>query len=222
MTKEAILTELLRYLASMEESDQKLIKKNMEHDLIFSFDAGCITLSNLLVNVQRDVRAETAKAAGKAKPYQAALQIIKSAQRDALKGATIYDGVQYVCDGRRALKFNDPMDIPAIPDSVRPIDCRPVFAAAAAASNPLSMPDAAELKAHIKIKRAELAAAGNKKSAVMWDFGEGAPLVDAGCLLSIIEAFPDCTARYSNLLSPLYFEAGAGAALLCPIRKKTA
>ena len=215
MKTDKIIARLMEYCNTLDESDRKLINQFMERDETSKLP-GIFTLASLLTELQRDLRAETAKANGKAKAYKSAMTIINNSGYSTLKGAIMIDGKQYVCDGFRALRFNNPIDLP-MPEFDNPPNLKNVFDKSQVNSQPLPLPSIGELTSHIKLEKAKT---GQK--IVYWDCGEGYPLLDARYLLSILEAFPDCEAFYENDYTAVYFTSNDGDAILLPVRRKAA
>lgn len=81
----------------------------------------------------------------------------------------------------------------------------------------LQLPTIAELKAHIKIQKAENK--GKKNFLPTWDFGEGLPYVNANYLLNMQEIFRDVKSvqlgkSSAKWRSPLYFKSEIGDGIL--------
>ena len=179
---------------------------------------GIPALIALCAVLRDDMRREANKAAGKANIEKAMRAIIKNAPeyQKPLQGAIIIDGKQYVCDGYRAIRINTPIDLP-IPPEPCTFDIAGHFAEAQAnAVKPLETPSLGDLKAHIKLKKAENKAKYGKGEYILWDFGEGRPVVNAIYLLDILTAFPDALITYSTNHAPLYFSHTEGDAVLMP------
>lgn len=84
---------------------------------------------------------------------------------------------------------------------------------------------AAELRAYIKQRGAELKAAGMKENFPLYDFGDGLPTVDARFLLDILEILPGASFRASSYrpdIGGIYFESADGFGILLPVRKPAA
>jgi alkyl sulfatase BDS1-like metallo-beta-lactamase superfamily hydrolase len=162
-------------------------------------------------------KKETAKTNGKANLHKSAMEIIKSAKTlsyTSFHGSYIQDGCQYVCDGYRAIKIKNAIDLPEAPALDHP-DMSKFFNSTN--SIELQLPDIAELKLYIKLQKAE----GSKKHEILWDFGDNMPQVNANYLLTIMEADLNLKAysNDNNANSPIIFKSDDIEALLMPVRK---
>lgn len=183
-------------------------------------------LRALKEDAETEIRKAAARSAGKLDRFKACGRVLKVAmsdQRPALRGAWIADGLQYICDGYRLAGLRDPLDLPAIPEGVAPIDAARILDPAKHnAGAVLDLPDVAELRAHIKTEKARLKAAGDKHGAPAWDFGDDLPRVNALYLLDMLEIFPDARAicsKHRPKLDPIYFDSADGCGILLPVRK---
>ncbi len=186
---------------------------------------GIPALIALCAALRNEMRAEANKSNGKANIAKAMKAIIKNVPdyRQQLKGAFVQNGKQYACDGYRAIRLNNSIDLPAPP--VEPtMDFEQLFADTKRnATTPLETPALGELKAYVKIKKAENKAKYGKRAnreTILWNFGEEQPTVNAVYLLDILTAFPNSTITYSTLTAPLYFSHDDGEAILLPMRIK--
>ena len=187
-------------------------------------DRGVPALIALCAALRNDMRREANKANGKANIEKAMRAIIKNAPeyQEHLQGAIVIDGKQYVSDGYRAIRLNTPIDFPAPPVPCTIDFVRFFTEAQRDATTPLKTPALAELKTYIKITKAENKAKygkGANEQCILWDFGEGRPVVNAVYLLDILTAFPHATITFSTLTAPLYFSHINGEALLMPIKR---
>ncbi len=225
LSKSKIYQVIYDYLVSNEGI------KNLD-DLLEKWEAtdptkassGVPALITLCAALRDDMRTEANKASGKANIERAMRAIIKNAPEHMrqLQGAFVRDGKQYACDGYRAMRLNTPIDLPAPPVPCTMDIGRFIDEARHNATKPLETPTLGVLKAHIKTKKAENKAKygkGANKEKILWDFGEGRPVVNAAYLLDILTAFPDATITYSTLTAPLYFSHADGEAILLPVRK---
>lgn len=185
--------------------------------------AGTLGLVNLCANLRADMASAGNKTAGKGNLEKAMLSIIDAADRPGLRGAFMQDGKQCVCDGYRAIRLNDAINLPK-PEFRTEIELGKVFEHNEAEYSPLALPTIGELKTHIKITKAENKARFGRHGAskgVTYDFGEGKPLVNAAYLLDILTAFPDATATYGRDVQPIYFASEMGDAVLMTVRRNT-
>lgn len=181
-------------------------------------------ISELIAEIKGEIIAEEAKKNGRAGTLSACKRIIKRGKtqyRDALAGAWIdKNGRECVCDGFCAVRINTPLGLEKIPAGVDPLDLeRLIFDNARLnMGDALELPTIAELKAYIKIKKAE------NKTGVIWDFGENLPAVNAQYLLDVLEALPGAVATPSSrrpFVTAIYFTSDNGDGALLPIRKET-
>ena len=186
---------------------------------------GVGALITLCAALRDEMRTEANKANGKANVERAMRAIIKNApdHQRQFQGVFFSDGKQYACDGHRAMRLNTPIDLPAPPVPCT-IDFNRVFDDARHnATSPLETPTLGELKSYIKTTKAENKAKygkGANKKTILWDFGEGRPVVNAAYLLDILTAFPDAAITCGTMTDPLYFSHADGEAILLPVRMK--
>lgn len=181
-------------------------------------------LVGLMLDLKEQMNRESAKAAGRADTRNAMLRVIKGVgeyQRRTMGGAFVQDGKQTVCDGYRAIRLNDAIDLPVPEYPEQAPKMKPIFDGAMQNSDPLDLPDLGELKAHIKAQKAEQTARGIRRSEqkIVWDFGDGKPMVDASYLADMIEALPNAEAYGKGLNGMIYFRAENGDGVLCGVRK---
>lgn len=185
------------------------------------YNAG-FALADLAADLREGIAQQTAKTAGRGNARKAAQHIFRTAQRDDLRGAWEQDGKQILCNGYLAIALNTPInDLPTAEDQT--FDAlRFIVHARENNGEILPAPTAAELRAYIKQRGAELKAAGKKEKFPLYDFGDGLPFVNARFLLDIVEILPGVTFRASSRLPELgilYFESADGCGCLLPARK---
>lgn len=141
-------------------------------------------------------------------------------------GAWMSGGKQCVCDGYRLIRFNDPLPLPAAEGDG--LDAEKAMEAAKRNTKPLELPTAKDLKALIKIAKANSTQGGERwtgriyrsdKKVYCYDFGEFLPGVNASFLVDMLEALPGCKAYYETESGGIYFTAENGDGMLLPIRK---
>ena len=147
--------------------------------------------------------------------------IIKKAEKEnrcQFSGAFIANDMQCVCDGYRAIRLHNAIDLPRIQND---FDITQIFSDLyVTAVQPLELPDLPNLKAYIKRGKAKNKANGLKANTIiLYDFGENAPAVNAEYLADILTAFPAAIATWTNPIKPILFTDTAGDALLLPVRK---
>lgn len=184
-----------------------------------------VSLARFLDAVEHERKQQTAKNGGQLARFRAMERIIKRAKKDnrpALHGAWIENGLQYVCDSFRLVRISEPLELPAIPVNVLPIDAERIIKPASKNEGArLELPDPAELRAHIKAEKAKTKGQRGARPP-FWDFGDDLPRVNAQYLLDMLEIFPDSVAICSKsrpLLNAIYFESASGAGVLLPVRK---
>lgn len=231
MKNEKMLERVHELAATLEKEDRERFdyyRKNP--DVLagpYAYGAPAI-LAGLIRDLERDINADACRAAGKLDALKAAGRVIKSAaatKKEALQGAWMAGDRQYMCDGYRAFRLVEPLPgLPSIPDGLEPFDVDKCIDPARDFSQRLELPTLAAVKAHIKTETARMKAKGIKKmTGVVWDFGEGLPMVNAQYLVDALEILPGCTCRISSHrpeLGGLYLESAAGDGLLMAVNKK--
>lgn len=184
-------------------------------------------LAMLRDEAEEEIRHATAKQSGNGNRQKAAERVIKNAKasqpfRECFHGAWTENGAQHLCDGFRAYILSEPLPLPTIPEDVQKLDIKRLVDSARGNNGPaLNLPDVAELRAYIKTEKARKKAIKDK-TAPVYDFGDGLPLVNAQFLLDTLELLPGCTATISSrapLVTSIYFESVHGCGILCPIKK---
>ena len=190
-------------------------------------------LAALTLDLKDAVAQDAARASGRGSARVAANRIIKNAiccqSRENLKGAWMQDGKQCICDGYHAVILDS--EIPGLPQVKEDMEKMPlegIFKPLRAhAGVRLSLPTTGELKAAIRLHKAEEKAkkASKNRRPATWDFGKDLPTVNAEYLLDILELLPGCTATVSEIRpisSTIYFQSeGVGEGCLCPVRKES-
>ena len=188
-------------------------------------------LAVLIADLEAQVRLEYASERGSTNATRTITKMLnylkKHDARESLHYAWIdSEGRQCVCDGFRAFRLNEPLPLEPRPDNAgETIDLDKIMPSGKDyASTPL--PSIQELKAHIEIERAKAGKVpGKRKPAVLWDFGDGKPMVNADYLLDLMQVFPDATEIFhpvgTKLYSALYVKCDAGDAILLPVRNDT-
>lgn len=182
-------------------------------------------LADLAADLREGIAQQTAKTAGRGSARKAAQHIFKTASRDDLRGAWEQDGKQILCNGYLAIALNSPInDLPTAENQTfDALNC--IEPASRNSGAYLPVPTAAELRAYIKQRGAELKAAGKKENFPLYNFGDGLPAVDARFLLDIAEILPGASFRASShhpVLGGIYFASADGFGILLPVRKHAA
>lgn len=156
------------------------------------------------------------KKAGKADVYAAAKRLVKLGMKTHVPvwhGAyTSQDGCQYVADGRCLVKFFKPMELEKLDDNVQPYDYERILKSSHQSNHiEVSLPDVNELRAAIKIRKAEF-------NDCLWWFQENESTFNGELLLGMMEMLPNCTCYVSQSnRSPIIFESENGEGVLLPI-----
>lgn len=180
-------------------------------------------LIKLVADLERQIKSENNKRNGFAKIESVAKKIVKSSNDEAYKGAFYYNDKQFFCNGYMVLALKKHIDF--ISSKREDLSERISGFIDSAEENTMlvSLPTIGELKAYIKLQKAQ---AGKKASDIRYDFGEDdfgevLPLVQANPLLWILEALPEATTCRMSFNSPsksaIYFESEEAQALLLPV-----
>ena len=225
MDKIAIYEKLLAYVNSMEEDEKKMVMRYVETEAKnCPFSVG--HLIDVLVTLKCEIRQDAAKSGGNGSLYKSAMNILKNSKKvlsgnTGFHGAFMYEGVQYVLDGYRLLAIKNKIDLPET-ELASDIGKKNIDACRRNCTNEFPLPDAGELNAYIKQEIAKQKARGIKPNErkVFYDAGAQYPRFNAEYLLSMMQAMPGCTAKYGNVLSPVYFDGGDVEGVLCPVNRK--
>lgn len=225
MTKTQIYKAISEYVKTLDDGEQTFINREVEAEHKYNgMGLPATILIDLLIGLKSDIRAECAKANGSTNALKSALDIIKAAKKKpqtALHGAWMVDEKQCVCDGCRAIRFNEHLDLPVIPKDSQPMNVLSIFNGAKQNENEYPLPTIGELKAHIALEKAKPRTKAEKKRGIEYDIGEAYPLVDAEYLLTMIAGIENCKAYCgSTVLNIMYFSGDNGDGILCPIRRK--
>ena len=190
-------------------------------------------LASLTLTLRDDIARDAARTSGRGSARVAANRIIKNAilrqPRENLHGAWMQDGKQCICDGYHAVILDSEIPgLPQVKEDLEKIPLEGIFKPLRAhAGVRLSLPTTGELKAAIRLHKAEEKAkkASENRRPATWDFGKDLPTVNAEYLLDMLELLPGCTATVSKsrpISSTIYFQAeGVGEGCLCPTRKES-
>lgn len=178
---------------------------------------------NLLVDIRQDMSYAEAKKRCTGGLYKSMMNLIKNAKKvtanASIHGAWEFNGKLYVTDSFSAIRTAEHFEFPeavGIPSLVS------VFKTAEKHKSNgymLELPKLSDLKAHIKIKKAEFKATNQKNATVEWEFPEHGILVDAKYLLNILSGMPDCKAYANGTCGAIYFENEHAEAVLLPRKK---
>ena len=180
--------------------------------------------TELVKDLENDIRDENNKASGKAKPAKLAKAILAPGikRKDALMGSAYTDdnGIKWVVDGYRICGFFEDLDLPEVLEEDRDrwfkLDN---LVNLEYDDEPMELPTVGDLKAAIKIAKAE-----DKKAAYTFKYGN---TFSAEYLLDFLEGLSNVkvyTQLYNGKLtdvSPIRIEADNGVGILLGIKTKT-
>jgi hypothetical protein len=198
-------------------------------------------LEDTIAALRKEIAVKAAKSAGKQDLYRAMLAVINSAEKQdpgkkALHGAWIDDGKQYVSNRYMLIENGGtPLDLPALPDDVEPLDVQPIIKARAKKEYPdvLTCPTVAELKSGIAEQKALAKCNGHKLRRVEYHLG-GGHVADAEYLRIAVQATGSTTIHAENRMAgrddqyqvgELWFKSDDGTVrvlvspVLLPVRK---
>lgn len=222
MKLEKILETLTAYVNTLPEAEAEAVRTiaATRRKVSPRYAVGPAALGNLLVDLREGVISAAAKAAGRSSVLSACKRILKGAARSgkpAFDGAWIgKDGRQYLTTGFLGVVLAAPVDLPApeSDDSDARARMEPVLSTTPDSTTPLTLPDLATVKAHVKICKA-------MGAEILWDFGPGLGLYNAQYLADLMEALPGCTATIQTRVKcpTMYLQAPDGSqGILLPVR----
>ena len=182
-------------------------------------------LDLLAADLEAQLRQEIASAKGTGNATRTVTAMLNAVKRnDTCRTSLHYawtdkQGRQCVCDGYRAFRLNEPLELEPRPaDADEPIDLDKIVPDTSADGwLTMPLPTVKEVKAHVAVERAK-----NRRGGVIWDFGEGRPAVNAAYLIDALTVLPDAAEVFYRpgvgLLSPLVFKAANGDGVLLPVR----
>lgn len=190
-----------------------------------------------IASLRAELAVKNAKSAGKQDLYKAMLAVIKTAKKEspykeALHGAWMDSGKQYVCDGRMLIENSGtPLDLPTLPDDVERMNVQPILRARAEKEYPdiLTCPTQAELKSGIAEQKAQAKFQKVKIRSVDYHFG-GGHRANAEYLRIAVQATGSTTIHAENRkagrdkeyqVGELWFESEGGTVrvMVLPIRE---
>lgn len=193
-------------------------------------------IEEVIATLRKEVAVKNAKSAGKQDLYKAMMAVIKSAKKhhphqEGLHGAWFDHGKQYVCNGYMLIENSGtPLDLPALPDDVKPVNVQPIIKARAEKEYPdtLVCPTIAELKSGIKEQKALAKCKHDKLKDVRYHLG-GGHVANAEYLQIAVQATGCTTIHAENHIAgyndkrqvgELWFESDDGTVrvLVLPVR----
>lgn len=193
-------------------------------------------IEEVIATLRKEVAVKNAKSAGKQDLYKAMMTVIKSAKKhhphqEGLHGAWFDHGKQYVCNGYMLIENSGtPLDLPALPDDVKPVNVQPIIKARAEKEYPdtLVCPTIVELKSGIKEQKALAKCKHDKLKDVRYHLG-GGHVANAEYLQIAVQATGCTTIHAENHIAgyndkrqvgELWFESDDGTVrvLVLPVR----
>lgn len=179
-----------------------------------------------------DVVVSEQRKNGRATQAAACKRILKRLAKNAALSERIgcragtVNGSQVFTDGFMVVALNNPLQgIETASEQDTPQAVRSVYnvRSASPTDKPLDLPSRAEIVTYIATHKP--AKKGRHYSEpVMYDFGEGLPLVNAEFLLDLMDALPELVVYYDakHPTAPLYGVSPAGFGVLCGMRRTPA
>lgn len=183
-------------------------------------------MEQALKSIESDMRLAEAKKTGNASIVKAANRIIKNAEsgvHDELKGMFTNklngETVYCVCDGYRAVRFNDKSLLPEIDEKYKGAEfdltnvCKP-----SSGAKEIQLPDIADVKVWAKTQKY---VEGKKKFPKPYLLNEEIGVyVNPNYLIDMMECLPNAKVYAASPVSAIYFKADNGDGVLLPCRKK--
>lgn len=232
-----------KVLAALNEIIEQIDKDCPDYDFKkwFDKDMNSVTSSNngapsMMADFCKALQMDILKSSDKCKANRtkAVLRILKNSELEQFTKAFIDDdGNEIVLDGYRAICFANPVDgVPTTDNGDGFISIKNTYFSEDISSyNKLNLASLAELKAELKIDKANNVGVdtGKKKKTPIYAFGISAdeyksttPIVNLQYLIDIVEAMPNAKATYKtnrNGISTVYFFDDEGnMAILLPFR----
>lgn len=219
-----IILKIIKDFIELENIDKKMVNEVKLNTK--SFKKSTFPVLRILAELfcmQLDLEQQQAKKNGKGNKVSGCKNILKASANERFYGAW-YDENNKFCliSGYHAVRLNESVGgIPMLPENQEKFNLSQCYPKIDNNSNVLELPTIGELKTYIKKEKTENPEKYKQKSnAVLFNFGYNKPAVNAKYLLDILTIFPDLkTAKYNNLVSPIYFESIDGDAILLPMRK---
>lgn len=223
MTNEKRYEALVNMIRAFDEAaDMTLGEEVIKNPNIWDGSPNCIPgaagafygwAASLLMEAKTGMDKKTTPSAR----LSAVNRIYKSAcgqVRDSLYGAFQSGGKWAICDGYRFVRLNSKPE--SIPEVTGGIDLDRCIPAEAASAEPVELPAASEIKAHIAANKYKL----GRSTMVHPMEAVSGWWCDPRALLDIIQALPDAVAHLpKNRTSAMYFTCENGEdAMLLPVR----
>lgn len=182
-------------------------------------------LDLLAADLEAQLRQEIASAKGTGNATRTVTAMLNAVKKsDTCRTSLHYawtdkQGRQCVCDGYRAFRLTEPLELEPRPaDADEPIDLDKIIPDTSADGwLTMPLPTVKEVKAFVAVERAK-----NRRAGAIWDFGEGRPAVNAAYLIDALTVLPDASEVFYRpgvgLLNPLVFKSERGDGVLLPVR----
>lgn len=232
-----------KVLAALNEIIEQIDKDQLDYNFKKYFDRDMNSIESsycgapsMMADLCKALQMDILKSSDKCKANRAkaVLRILKNAPREQFTKAFIDDdGKEIVLDGYRAICFTNPVDgVPTTDNGDGFISIKnSYFSEDISSYNKLNLVSLAELKAELKIDKANNVGADTekKKRTPIYAFGISAdeynstmPVVSLQYLIDIVEAMPSAKAFYKtnrNGILMVYFVDDEGnMAVLLPLR----
>lgn len=183
-------------------------------------------VSDLIDDVENEIKTEESKKTGKYDKKKSAERIIKQLENGYSYKLGVYDefNYQYIGGVYSVVKIKEkiPLYVNDEKKNYERMDYEKIIEETRRSiGNQLTLPSIHDLKAEIKIEKEKHK--GEKGYIYYYDFGDGLPRVNGMFLLDLLVILGDCKAfsssRYPET-SKIYFETKNGdCGVLCPARK---
>lgn len=207
-----------------------IVKDSFDNSAFVGVSLGC-TVGEIIRVLKQDIYNSENKKNGKSNQAAVIKKVLKESQRDTIKtqwhSTYIIKGRQYVLCGYYGFAFNVPVaGVPVAEDKQTENGIVNIFNINYDNyDTELVLPDRTKLAAYIKTTKAQrkTMSKDERKSPIIFDFGGNLPMVNAECLLNIIDGLPDGKLLFcsEHPYSVMYCKGSDGEALLLPVKKRT-
>lgn len=196
------------------------LEKNLEREGLL---LDLMETRKMIVACKEEIAYKESSKGGNGNRYKAALRLAKRCVKElnykpALAGAVNYERGQYICNGYCAAIFDTPFDgLPMAEKVDNPFDIEKAIPQSVHNLVEVSVPDVAELRTHLKVKKAERKK--NKGGYYLEDIGENTYNLEY--LIDVIEATEPERAYLVPLgkYSSIYFEGDGTRGIVLPLRR---
>ena len=245
MTSEKMLEMVMQIYNRMTVVEQQdvenylKISKDITDGTFQNWIGSTATMSGIVGEIIRVLKQDIInvenKKNGKSKQAAVIKSVIKTAQKyyknkKEWHTSYIVDGKQYVADGHRMFIFSNPVEGVPIsePDKAvtREITDIAQGVPLSVFTGILDVPDRAKLAVYIKAEKAkkkQMFKNMRNVPPIMFNFGEGKPIVNAEYLLDVIDGIPDVELKYNenHLNYAMHGKGTNGSVIILPLNKNT-